>query len=41
MSPHYCRLYRRPLFGFGDKFGPLFASSVFREEEEEEDGEMI
>ena len=31
MSTHYCRLYRRPLFGFGfggDKFGPLFASSV-------------
>jgi len=25
------------LFGFGDKFGPLFASSVFREEVE--DGE--
>ena len=42
MSTHYCRLYRRPLFGFGfggDKCGPLFASSVFREEKEEEDGE--
>lgn len=43
MSTHYRRLYRRPLFGggFGGEFGPLFASSVFREEEEEEDGEMI
>jgi hypothetical protein len=40
-TSHYRRLYRRPLFGGfgGDTFGPLFASAVFREEEEEEDCE--